>query len=294
MFGILLIDKPAGITSHTVIAQLRRKFNTKRVGHAGTLDPVATGLLVVAVGPATRFLQYLNLEPKTYVAKVEFGRATTTYDTEGETTTSAPIPPDLEQRIIDALPQFTGRIKQIPPIYSAIKHQGKPLYAYARKGEEITAKPRHIFVESFETLALDQPFGDFKIVCSGGTYIRSLAHDLGNAVQTGGHINQLRRTGAGSFTIDQAVPLDEASPKHLIPLSIALQHMTVATLSDSQANTIRQGQAIQFNPPITGPKGLLVNDQGNVIGIARVTETNTLQPECIIPAEVFDQLVEPA
>ena len=133
MLGILLINKPAGITSHDVVSRCRRKLQTKRVGHAGTLDPLATGLLVMAVGPATRFLQYLPLEPKEYVATIKFGESTNTYDSEGEVTESRPVPKNLEERLVDVFPDFTGEIDQLPPMFSAVKKDGKPLYAYARK-----------------------------------------------------------------------------------------------------------------------------------------------------------------
>ena len=162
MLGILVIDKPPGMTSHDVVDRVRRRLGTRRVGHAGSLDPMATGVLVVAVGPATRFLQYLPLEPKEYEATIAFGTETDTQDAEGSVLATAPVPSDLDRRVEELLPEFLGPIEQLPPMFSAVKRAGKPLYAYARKGEEVDRTPRTVYVDVFE------PLGDgrYRIVCS--------------------------------------------------------------------------------------------------------------------------------
>lgn len=289
MFGILLIDKPQGITSHGVISRLRKTLNTRRIGHAGTLDPLATGLLVVAVGPATRFLQYLALEPKIYEATIRFGESTNTFDSEGEVAQTRPVPENLEVQIQNHLPKFLGKIAQFPPIYSAIKHQGQPLYAYARKGEDVEIKPRHIFIEDFTFKSSNGQEVFFSITCSGGTYIRSLAHDLGEAIGCGGHITQLRRTGAGEFMVDKAIPLDEVTPFNIIPLGKALSHLPCAHLSALQTIDIRHGRTIDYPIAETPDPVVLFTPDGNVLGIAHVVKIEgtlvTLQPDCVIPAE---------
>src|SRR5476649_403009 len=182
MFGILLIDKPLGGTSHDVVNHIRRRFGTRRVGHAGTLDPLGTGLLVVAVGPATRFLQYLPLEPKVYIAEVAFGHSTPTYDAEGELSEARPVPENLAEAIDSKLPAFRGLIQQLPPMYSAIKVGGKPLYKFAREGKEQVRESRTVHIDTFEILSIEGDKATARISCSGGTYIRSLANDLGEAL----------------------------------------------------------------------------------------------------------------
>lgn len=290
MFGILLIDKPQGITSHGVISRLRRVLGTRRIGHAGTLDPLATGLLVVAVGPATRFLQYLDLEPKTYEAAIRFGVETDTYDAEGEITASTPTPPNLADEIAVNIKNFIGELQQIPPVFSAIKLQGKPLYAYARRGEDVAVKPRKVFISEYRLKHMDGDTGQFEVICSGGTYVRSLAHDLGRAVGCGAHIAGLRRTGAGAFDVSRAIPLEEVSAAHLIPVKEALAHLPQIFLNPSQIDHIRHGRSIQVQNPLLEPKAALLTPEGNVLGIGAVVKETMLHPECVIPAEVFDSL----
>lgn len=286
MFGVLLIRKPAGLTSHDVVNQVRRKFNTRRVGHAGTLDPLATGLLVVAVGPATRFLQYLPLEPKVYVGTVRFGHGTNTYDAEGEPTPERPVPDDLMSAIEAALPKFRGLIQQLPPLYSAIKVKGKPLYKYARGGEEAPIRePRTVHIGEFTPLEVNGPEVTFRIVCSGGTYIRSLANDLGEAIGCGGYLASLIRTDVGRFSLDQALSLEQATPADLVPLKLALPPMPLVQLDETQTTFVREGRAISVpNPPDNFLVGLL-DPSGEVFSVARV-QGNLLQPECVIPAEM--------
>jgi len=285
LLGILLIKKPFGLTSHDVVNDVRRKFSTKRVGHAGTLDPMATGLLVVAVGPATRFLQYLPLEPKEYVAEISFGRATTTYDAEGETAFEGAVPNDLIGEVHTHLPQFKGLIQQLPPMYSAIKVGGKPLYRYAREGQEIRRDPRTVHIGEFEILQHTDTKCSARIVCSGGTYIRSLAHDLGSALGCGAHLSGLVRTRVGRFSLDRGLDLSEVSIRDLIPLREALPPMPLIQLDVAQTESLREGRAISAPAPENVNTVALLDPQGNVFSIARV-QGDMLQPECVIPAEV--------
>lgn len=288
MLGILLIDKPLGITSHDVVNGIRRRLGTKRVGHAGTLDPLGTGLLVVAVGPATRFLQYLPLEPKEYEGTIMFGKRTNTFDAEGEVVSEAPVPADLSTQVRAAIPQFMGLIEQLPPMHSAVKVGGKPLYKYARKGEEIERQSRTIHISVLEITEEEGASIDFRLVCSGGTYVRTLADDLGRALGCGAYLARLRRTKVGRFGLDRSVPLDESSPQHLIPLSEALGPMPILAMSDHQTANIREGRHVMVSDP--GSPGLvaLADSKGRVFSVARLLG-NLVQPECVIPSESFEQ-----
>jgi tRNA pseudouridine55 synthase len=282
MLGVVLIDKPLGITSHDVIARLRRKFQTRRIGHAGTLDPLATGLLVVAVGPATRFLQYLPLEPKEYVGTIRFGVETTTQDAEGEVVAEKPVPSDLMSEISGVLAEFKGSIQQLPPLYSAVKKEGKPLYVYARRGEEVERERRTVFISEAELLAQTGNEVDVRVVCSGGTYMRTWAHDLGQRLGCGAHLSALRRTRVGKFAIEDAVTLEEVEPGDLRPLVEALPPVPLVEITHRQAEAIRHGQAIGFPRPPAGLVCGLVGPEGDVIGMARI-QGQELQPECVIP-----------
>jgi tRNA pseudouridine55 synthase len=283
-----VIDKPLGITSHDVVGRVRRKFSTKRVGHAGTLDPLATGVLVVAVGPATRFLQYLPLEPKEYVFKVKFGIETTTQDAEGDIVAEKGVPENLLAEIERFLPDFRGSIQQIPPMYSAVKKDGKPLYALARKGETIERDPRNVFIYKYEIVQSEGDEVTFLCECSGGTYVRTLAHDMGQKVGCGAHVIELRRTRVGGFTIDCATQLEDATPLDLIQLKDALTDKQIIALNWETVTDAWNGNAIGVRPVPTDPYVALADPAGNVMGMARVTEHGFLQPECVIPREAFD------
>lgn len=282
MLGILLVDKPTGMTSHDVVNALRRKLGTRRIGHAGTLDPLASGLLVVGVGPATRFLQFLSLEPKRYSATIRFGLETTTQDAEGEVLARHELPSDLPELVAEAIPAFEGLIEQLPPMYSAVKVAGKSLYRYARAGIDVERQIRKVYVHSFQ---IDSWHGDScqaQIVCSGGTYVRTLAHDLGRAVRVGAHLTQLRRTGAGCFESDSAVELEKASAEHLITLDRAIAPMPIIPLSASEVDHIRHGRRITIPNEAEGGLFALADSDGRVIGVGRAIDS-MIQPECVIP-----------
>lgn len=286
MLGVLLIDKPIGLTSHDVVNRVRRLLGTRRVGHAGTLDPLATGVLVVAVGPATRFLQYLPLEPKEYVAEVAFGRATTTFDAEGETTAQGDVPGDLDERIAATVPRFFGLIKQTPPMYSAVKVGGQPLYKAARRGEEIDRPSRQVHIATFETVGASGDGRTMRIVCSGGTYVRTLAHDLGEAMGVPAHLSGLRRVAVGRFREADTVPLEGVSGSMLRPLGESLDPMPRLTLDEGQVRAVRDGKALRWDDPPEGFFAALCDGMGRVVSVARV-EGDVLKPECVIPAETM-------
>jgi len=290
VLGFLLIDKPQGITSHDVVARLRRRLNTRRIGHAGTLDPLATGLLVVAVGPATRFLQYLDLEPKEYRVVMKFGVESDSYDADGQIVAEKPVPGDLEARVAEALPQFQGEIDQLPPLYSAVKKDGRPLYDYARKGIEVERTTRRVFIEQFSVDSWNGDELEAVIVCSGGTYVRTLAHDLGQAVGCGAIVTSLTREGVGQFGIEDALELDEASPEKLIPLAEALHPMPLITLNVGHVDYIRNGRPVPLKHEVPTKMVGLMDLDGNVVGVGRV-EGSTVHPECVLPVEAMSDVL---
>ncbi len=206
--GVLLVDKPTDHTSHDVVARLRGKFKMKRIGHAGTLDPSATGLLVMLVGKATRVSQYMMSVEKEYTGTVTLGAVTNTQDADGEVLETRPVPPLGEADILAAMQAFKGDQYQTPPMFSAIKIDGQPLYKAARKGEEIEREPRFIRVMQFDLLRWASPEIDFLVRSSKGTYVRTLAHDLGQKLGCGGHLKSLRRTASGDLRVEDALSLE--------------------------------------------------------------------------------------
>lgn len=207
--GVLLVDKPTEHTSHDVVARLRGKFHMKRIGHAGTLDPMATGLLVILVGKATRVSQYLTSVEKEYTGTIELGKVTNTQDAEGEMLETRPVPELSEAQIRQTLQGFLGDQYQTPPMFSAVKIDGVPLYKKARAGEEVEREPRFIRIMRFDLLRWASPHIDFLVSCTKGTYIRTLAHDVGQKLECGAHLKSLRRTASGELRVEQALPLQQ-------------------------------------------------------------------------------------
>lgn len=244
-FGFLNIYKPKGMTSHDVVAKLRRLTKIKQIGHTGTLDPFAEGVLPVCIGKATRLIEYLA-DDKEYLATVQFGANTSTYDLEGEITETFEKKV-TENEVIIALKQFEGEISQLPPIYSAIKVKGKKLYEYARKGEEVEIQPRKITVTKIELKSFDieKQTAEILIACSKGTYIRSIAYDLGNALNCGGHLIKLIRTQAGKFNIEKSVTLEgiNAFENMINPLEVL--DLPSLDVNEEEHNRILHGQYLE-------------------------------------------------
>jgi len=205
--GALLVDKPAGLTSHDVVDRLRRHLALKKVGHAGTLDPMATGLLVILLGRATKLSDSLMAADKVYAGRIKLGESTDSYDADGELTGSLPVPPLDVAALNEVSATFVGDLLQTPPMVSAVKVKGVPLYKLARKGVEVAREPRLIHVYSFRITAYEEPFADFRVACTKGTYVRSLAHDLGEKLGCGAHLATLRRLDSGRFGVSEATPL---------------------------------------------------------------------------------------
>lgn len=285
MLGFLLVDKPSGWTSHDAVAVVRKRLNTRRVGHSGTLDPQATGLLVMAVGHATRFLHHAELEPKEYFAEARFGVATDTQDLDGAVIAERPVPEDLPQRLDEHMPAFRGEVLQLPPMFSAVKREGKPLYKYARQGQEVDREPRSVSVFDLGLLHLDSPTAEFRVLCSGGTYVRTLVHDLGAVVGCGAVLVNLRRTKVGSFSVEEAVEPHEVEPADLIPLAKAMGDFPTLRLNASQVETVQHGQSVLPGGRLPHELVLLLDSAGRAVGLGRTVGLR-VQPEVVIPAEV--------
>jgi tRNA pseudouridine55 synthase len=260
--GLLLIDKPGGMTSHDVVDIVRRVLGTRKVGHAGTLDPMATGLLVLGVGRATRLLRFLGGLPKTYEGTARLGVETTTLDADGEVTADRPVT-STEDDVRRTMAALIGESLQTPPAYSAVKVGGRKLYEAARKGEELEAPPRPIRVEAFDLLSMRGPNVDVRIVCSGGTYVRVLLADVGTALGCGAHLTRLRRTAIGELEVSEAVSPEAAGEP--LPLGRAVAHLARLDLQPEEA--IAAGNGRILGPAgIAGPYAVFAPD-GRLIGV---------------------------
>ena len=278
--GILVIDKPAGPTSHDVVFQVRRLLGAK-VGHTGTLDPLATGVLPLLLGLGTRLSRFLQADDKEYEAAVELGVSTDTYDREGRVIEQRPVPKLTPTQVTEALSGFIGSISQRPPAYSAVKVGGRKLYELARRGEEVSVPERAVQIHGIDLVRIEGVTLRLVVRCSSGTYIRSLAHDLGAKLGCGAVLASLRRTRVGHFQIDQAFPLSQlgqAWTEKLIPLEEALPDMPRIELAPNVAVRVRHG-----NPFSAGlPSGLYqLIDQGSLVAIGR-SDGAVIQPEVVL------------
>jgi tRNA pseudouridine55 synthase len=258
--GILNIDKPPGWTSHDVVARIRKLAQTRRVGHAGTLDPAAVGVLPVCLGQATRMVEYLGATGKEYRAAITFGVETTTYDAEGEVVATHPLPPDLDaEKIVAVLPRFTGTIMQVPPLYSALKVQGRRLYDIARAGEQVEIAARPVRIDALHVIAWASPTLTLDVACGAGTYIRSLAHDLGAALGCGAMLAALTRTRVGPFTRAHSITLDALANAvaagtwrdHLFAPDEAALDLPAIILAPASEARLRNGQPLHVAPQST-------------------------------------------
>ena len=207
--GAILVDKPAGPTSHDVVDVIRRRFGIKKVGHCGTLDPNATGLLIIVLGRGTKLSEKLMGDDKVYEGTMKFGEATDSYDADGEITSTQPVPPLTLEQLNEAAAAFVGDLMQTPPMVSAIKKDGVPLYKLARKGIEVAREPRLVHIYNFRFTNYEPPLGRFRIACTKGTYVRSIAHELGQKLGCGAHLATLRRVTSGKFDVADATSLDD-------------------------------------------------------------------------------------
>lgn len=207
--GAILIDKPAGPTSHDVVDVIRRQFGIKKAGHCGTLDPAATGLLIIVLGRGTKLSERLMADDKVYAGSIKFGETTDSYDADGELVSSLPVPPLTLEELNEAADAFIGDQMQTPPMVSAVKKDGVPLYKLARKGVEVPREPRLIHIYNFRFTEYSEPLGHFRLACTKGTYVRTVAHELGLKIGCGAHLASLRRLVSGKFDVADAVPLED-------------------------------------------------------------------------------------
>ncbi len=260
--GLVVVDKPAGMTSHDVVARVRRLAGTRKVGHAGTLDPMATGVLVLGVGRATRLLGHLLVTDKAYDATVRLGESTTTDDAEGETVARASTGTVTEADVRAALAAMVGEVDQVPSAVSAIKVDGKRAYARVRSGEQVELAPRRVRIDSIDVHAVRGDDVDISVSCSSGTYIRAIARDLGDALGVGGHLVALRRTAVGPYPIEDAHTLEELEDDFsVLPVADAARAAFPSlVLDDDQATDVRFGRKLTVQLPAAGPVALLTGD----------------------------------
>jgi tRNA pseudouridine55 synthase len=279
--GVLPLDKPAGITSFDAIRQVRRILGERRVGHAGTLDPTATGLLPICVGRSTRFVDYFHAQPKTYHCVVRLGERSDTCDTEGVVVTGADASGVTAEQIRAELVRFTGEVDQIPPMHSAVRHEGRHLYELARAGEEVVREPRRVTIYSVELVDFRPGAvaeAEIVVVSGKGAYMRVLASDLGDALGTGGLLGWLSRTSYGTLMLDSSITLDRLAAMDdpwaaLLPPEVAVAHLPLVNLGPSQVQQIRRGQSVwlprSILPDVAG-ECRMHDPTGELIGIGEL------------------------
>ncbi len=293
--GILLLDKPLGLTSNDALQRVKRAYQAAKAGHTGSLDPLATGLLPCCLGEATKFSAFLLDADKRYRVRVRLGVTTTTADAEGEVTATLPVAGIDESAIRGALRGFVGTIDQLPPMHSAVKHQGQRLYKLARQGLEVERTPRQVQIFALELLAVELPEIEIDVHCSKGTYVRTLAEDIGRVLGCGGHVSGLRRTAVGPY-LESSMPfvgLDwveshaaegdlQSLDVALLPLDSALGHWPSVRLSADAAFYLQQGQAVLI--PRAPTEGLvrLYDPSNRFVGVGSILEDGRVQPKRLI------------
>jgi tRNA pseudouridine55 synthase len=286
--GILLLDKSSGPTSNAALQQVRRLYNARKAGHTGSLDPLATGLLPVCFGEATKVSQYLTDSDKRYIAEITLGIATDSGDSQGEVISRRPV--DLaEEQITEVLRRFSGRIEQVPPMHSALKKDGQPLYKLARKGVVVERKPRAMDVYALDILKYENDRLVLSLHCSKGFYVRSLAIDLGEALGCGGHVSALQRTAVGRLSVDDAYSLEQLESMDagqrmalLLPVDRGVMQFPEVHLPLDVAHYLMQGQAVRAaNLPLEGVVRVY-GHEGEFLGLADVTDDRRIAPRRII------------
>jgi tRNA pseudouridine55 synthase len=278
--GILIIDKPGGITSHDVVQRVRKLLKTSKVGHLGTLDPMATGVLLLCIGKATRIGRFLATSPKEYIGKIRFGFATTTCDREGEPTGPEQAFEHSEEKVARAMSTLTGAYEQKPPLISAKKLGGVPSYKLARRGVPVEPIPVPVEVFAFELTSFTPPLAGFRVVCSSGTYVRSLAHDLGQQLECGAHLESLRRVRSGDFGIDRAVSLDRATANDIVLLDNLLTDLPRIEIEEE----LVEDRVLHGNPVQTELAPGLVrifNKKGEFLAVAAI-ENGWAHPRVVL------------
>ena len=242
--GIIVIDKPAGCSSFRVVQTVKKALGVKRAGHTGTLDPFATGVLPVCVNEATKAIQFLSEDEKEYEGVLVLGTATDTFDVTGKIVATSDVPNITLGELQQVFAEFTGVVKQVPPPFAAVKFKGKPLYYWARRGVFIEKEAREVTIKELTVEKAASPEVSFKVVCSKGTYVRSLVHDIGQRIGCGAYLKELRRLRSGPFTIEQAVAVEAVEDKYLLPISDALGYLPGVEVDEPQAREVQQGREL--------------------------------------------------
>lgn len=292
--GILLLDKPSGITSNAALQTVKQLLRARKAGHTGSLDPLATGMLPVCLGEATKISGFLLEADKTYEVVIRLGVSTTTGDAEGEVVETRPVPALSAARLEAALARFRGSIEQVPPMHSAIKRNGQPLYKLAHQGIVVEREPRRVRIHELFLLAFRDDRLVIRVHCSKGTYIRTLAEDIGNTLGCGGHVEALRRTRVGSFEADEMVSLavleetvgeggPEAADRYLLSIESALRHWPDVRLSKEVAYFLQQGQPV-FVPhaPTEGFVRLYAGEEHHFLGVGRILDDGRVAPKRLL------------
>ncbi|MCF7985376.1 MAG: tRNA pseudouridine(55) synthase TruB [Thiohalocapsa sp.] len=292
--GILLLDKPGGISSNHALQRVKRLFNAAKAGHTGSLDPLATGLLPLCLGYTTKFSAFLLDADKRYRVTIRLGVSTTTADAEGAIVATADTAHVTESAVREILSGFVGSIEQLPPMYSAVKHQGERLYKLAREGKEVERTPRTIRIHSLELLRFELPEVELDVHCSKGTYVRTLAEDIGTKLGCGGHVSALRRTGVGPYvegetrfvTMDDVDAAAEEGPealdRMLLPLDTALDHCPALRLSADAAFYLRQGQPVLVPQSPTEGTVRLYDPSRAFVGVGVILDDGRVQPKRLV------------
>lgn len=292
MNGLVIIDKPSGCTSHDVVNRWRKLAGTKRVGHLGTLDPIATGVLALLTGTATRLAQFYGSNDKTYEAEFTLGLISVSYDADGEVTpTGAPLPTEAEVSAV--LNRFHGRFAQVPPPVSAKKIKGTPAYKLARRQQPVTLPAVQVEVKRLDVISIDENKVRLTVTCTAGTYIRSIAHDLGQMLGCGAILTALRRTRSGEFTIDQAKTLDDLAAladthrleEAMLPAAQLLPDMPPAYIDETVVTQIRQGRDFRISPFVVSsgaPRVKAISHAGELVAIGELKFPNTYHPAIVL------------
>lgn len=287
--GIILLDKPKGISSNEGLQQVKRIFNAQKAGHTGSLDPLASGLLPICFGEATKFSNYILTADKSYATQCQLGITTTTGDAEGDVVDTCTVRTLDDSILIEVLDSFLGESFQIPPMYSALKQNGQPLYKYARQGIELEREPRRIFIENISLTSFDGDKLSFDVSCSKGTYIRTLVEDIGKKLGCGAHVTELRRFDLGVFHINESVSLEKLNTlrdekafadldEYILPIEVALIDWPKVSLTDDSAFYVKQGQAIQVPKSPTEGLVTLFDTAYKFMGIGEVQEDGKIKP----------------
>ncbi|HDR1844444.1 TPA: tRNA pseudouridine(55) synthase TruB [Pasteurella multocida] len=288
--GVFLLDKPQGMSSNDIMQKVKRVFQANKAGHTGALDPLATGMLPICLGEATKFSQFLLDADKRYQVTAKLGERTDTSDAEGQVVETRDVQVDV-QDILAALPHFRGDLMQVPTMFSALKHQGKPLYEYARAGITVEREARPITIFDLQFIAYDAPYLTLEVHCSKGTYIRTLVDDLGEYLGCGAHVTVLRRTAVANYPVEAMMDWDTLQvlaaqqdlallDQHLLPTDSAVSALPALHLNQEQSKAISFGQRVKFDNPIqlTGQVRLF-SDTQQFLGVALVDEHNVIRPQ---------------